>query len=205
MDELMNLLKDLSNKDGQSSSSKMYWKQGFHDRPIEGGIEITGEYWQQLLDGQSAGFEIYEDDKGYPILDKHRYNLDEKREEKVMLLSVYDKSEEVNSFKVNEEMAWLSKSDRVGLRDSIKEEMDSGRTETSIWLNGSRYVLPVNDALDMLRQIELYAIDCNNVTRESESVIKELSTIEQIDNYDITKGYPPKLTFKLKKYAKSIL
>lgn len=201
----MNLLKDLSNNDGQSSPSKMYWKQGFHDRPIEGGIEITREYWQQLLDGQSAGFEIYEDDKGYPVLDKHRYNLGEKREEKIMMLSAYDKSEEVNSFKVNGESAWLSKSDRVGLRDSIKEEMDSGRTETSLWLNGNRYVLPVNAALDMLRQIELYAIDCNNATRESESIIKELSTIEQIDNYDITKGYPPKLTFKLEKYAKSIL
>lgn len=204
MNELMNLLKDLPNNE-QSSPSKMYWKQGFHDTPIEGGIEITREYWQQLLNGQSAGFEIYEDDKGYPILCKHRYTLDEKREEKIMMLSAYDKSEEVNSFKVNEESAWLTKSDRVGLRDSIKEEMDSGRTETSLWLNGSRYILSVNEALNMLRQIELYAIDCNNITRESESIIKELNTIEQIDNYDITKGYPPKLTFKLKKYAKSIL
>ena len=37
-----------------------YWKQGFYDEPQEGLVEITEEYYQELLAGQSAGLLIVE-------------------------------------------------------------------------------------------------------------------------------------------------
>ena len=46
---------------------KMYWKNGFYDTAQEGAIEITKKYWQELLDGQSAGLIIVENEKGYPV------------------------------------------------------------------------------------------------------------------------------------------
>ena len=45
-----------------------YWKQGFYDEPVDGSVEITDEYYQELLAGQSAGLLIAESQKGYPIL-----------------------------------------------------------------------------------------------------------------------------------------
>lgn len=42
-----------------------YWKQGFYDEPQEGSVEITEEYWQELLDGQSSGKEIRENENLY--------------------------------------------------------------------------------------------------------------------------------------------
>lgn len=45
-----------------------YWKQGFYDVPIDGAVEITEERWQELLDGQSAGMMITEDEQGVPAL-----------------------------------------------------------------------------------------------------------------------------------------
>ena len=45
-----------------------YWKQGFYDEPIEGSVEITEEYYNQLLAGQSSGLLIVESKKGCPIL-----------------------------------------------------------------------------------------------------------------------------------------
>ena len=54
-----------------------YWKQGFYDEPQEGSVEITEEYWQELLDGQSSGKEIKENEAGYPVLVDHEYTLDE--------------------------------------------------------------------------------------------------------------------------------
>ena len=45
-----------------------YWKQGFYDEPVEGSVEITDEYYQELLAGQSGGLIITESRKGYPIL-----------------------------------------------------------------------------------------------------------------------------------------
>ena len=46
----------------------IYWKDGFYDRPIDGGVEITEEEWRELLAGQSAGKEITTDLDGRPML-----------------------------------------------------------------------------------------------------------------------------------------
>ena len=45
-----------------------YWKQGFYDEPVEGGVEITDERWLELIDGQAAGMLITEDEQGSPVL-----------------------------------------------------------------------------------------------------------------------------------------
>lgn len=47
-----------------------YWKKGFYDEPQGGAVEITEEYYNQLLEGQSTGFEIQENTENYPILVK---------------------------------------------------------------------------------------------------------------------------------------
>lgn len=54
-----------------------YWKQGFYDESQEGSIEITEGYYQKLLAGQSAGLEILESKKGYPILVEPQYSLED--------------------------------------------------------------------------------------------------------------------------------
>ena len=52
-----------------------YWKKGFYDEPVNGSVEITEEYYSQLLAGQSAGLLIVESKKGYPILVVHEANI----------------------------------------------------------------------------------------------------------------------------------
>ena len=48
-----------------------YWKQGFYDDPVEGGVEITDERWLELIDGQAAGMLITEDEQGSPVLTEY--------------------------------------------------------------------------------------------------------------------------------------
>lgn len=45
-----------------------FWKQGFYEDPVEGGVEITDERWRELLAGQAAGQRIVEDTDGAPML-----------------------------------------------------------------------------------------------------------------------------------------
>ena len=59
-----------------------YWKQGFYDEPIKGSVEIEDDYYNDLLEGQSEGKEIYEGDNGVPILVEHEYSIDETKEMK---------------------------------------------------------------------------------------------------------------------------
>lgn len=48
-----------------------YWKQGFYDEPVEGGVEISDERWLELVDGQAAGMLITEDEQGSPVLTEY--------------------------------------------------------------------------------------------------------------------------------------
>ena len=48
-----------------------YWKQGFYDEPVEGGVEISDERWLELIDGQAAGMLITEDEQGSPVLTEY--------------------------------------------------------------------------------------------------------------------------------------
>lgn len=176
---------------------KMYWKDGFYDKPLEGSVEISVEYWQELLDGQSAGKLIVTNDEGYPILVEHEYTIDELKEMKIAEINTYDKSDAVNSFTLAGKQIWLDKDTRVGLVNSIGIEKESGRMNTTLWYNAEKYVIPVDTALQMLNRLELYALDCYNVTQSHIAAVKGLSDAGQVEAYNYKTGYPEQLNFVL--------
>jgi hypothetical protein len=47
----------------------------------------------------------------------------------------------------------------------------------------------------MLVALEVYAGDALNVTEAHKAAVNALETIEEVDNFDITVGYPEKLSF----------
>jgi len=98
-----------------------YWKQGFYDEPVNGSIEITEEYYSQLLAGQSAGLLIVESKKGYPILVVHEATIEEIRAQKLDELRLFDSSEAVNQFSINGVFGWLNKNTRVGLKEKLDD------------------------------------------------------------------------------------
>jgi hypothetical protein len=49
----------------------------------------------------------------------------------------------------------------------------------------------------MLSALEVYAVDCYNKTTDHQYAINALGTIEEIEAYDFTIGYPEKLIFNI--------
>ena len=174
---------------------KMYWNNGFYDTKVNGSVEISEEHYQELLSGQSAGKMIVENEKGFPILVEYEPTIEELRTQKIGELRMYDTSDAVNQFTINGVSGWLNKSTRVGLMNSISVEEASGRTETSIWLGDTLFVLTIEKAANMLRQLELYALACYNVTQGHINAINQLEMKEAIEAYDFRTGYPGKLNF----------
>lgn len=105
----------------------------------------------------------------------------------------YDSSSAVNSFTYDGNDYWLDKATRVGLMNSTKILKDAGETTASLWLDNLHVVLPVDDTIDKLSQLEVYALECYNVTAQHKVAVSELQTIEEVQAYDITSGYPTKL------------
>lgn len=117
------------------------------------------------------------------------------RRDKRFEIERYDTSQEVNEFYVSEQPIWLDKATRAGLLLRFQAEQAQGITDTALWYNGQQFPLKVDQAIQMLYAIELYASACYDNTQRHLAAIKELQTIEEIEGYDYKAGYPEKLRF----------
>ena len=121
--------------------------------------------------------------------------LDVIKEEAIEQITEYDQSEDVNSFTLGGKEMWLPKETRVGLVNSVTIEKNAGKETTILWFGGEKYELPVDTALQMLSDLELYALECYNVTAAHKAAVNALESVEDVVAYDYTQGYPEKLNF----------
>ena len=119
------------------------------------------------------------------------------KKSKIAEIVDYDKSPAVNAFYLNGEQHWLD----FNLRDRVfggnERIAYKGREETSLWLDGKCFVMPIATAQDLICTIEVYAKDCYNVTATHQAEVNKLTTIEEVEAYDYKTGYPEKLNLKV--------
>lgn len=109
----------------------------------------------------------------------------------------YDTSPAVNGFCLNGERVWLD----FELRDRVYQGNERlqriGRTDTTLWLGKQCYNLSIEQAQNIISHIEAYAKDCYNVTASHKKAVSELNSIEEVEKYDITAGYPAQLKMEV--------
>lgn len=110
-------------------------------------------------------------------------------------IKAYDQSTNVNQFTLNGLDIWLDKDTRVGLMNSTTILKNAGIENATLWFDGHSYTVPCDTAINMLGQLEMYALECYNVTAQHLTKCAELTTVEELDNYDYTANYPDKLVF----------
>lgn len=116
---------------------------------------------------------------------------------KIAEITAYDTSDKVNGFMLNGMLVWLNKATRVGLMNSTTIERDLGQETTELWLGEHNLIIKCDLAIQLLQQLEVYALKCFNVTATHKKEVNNLSTIEEINSYDITKDYPDKLVINI--------
>ena len=131
---------------------------------------------------------------------KKKYEDKTLEEAKEMLLAeidAYDKSSAVNGFALNGAVVWLDKATRVGLMNSTSITKAMGQPTTTLWLGESKMEVPCDTAIQLLSALEMYALECFNVTAAHKVAVSELTTIEEVEKYDITAGYPAQLRMEV--------
>lgn len=122
--------------------------------------------------------------------------LQEAIESKKREIEAYDSSEAVNSFRLNGVSVWINREDRIGTRRAIELDVESGRTESEIWLNGFRLVVNCQLAMKLLDMVGHYAYEAYNVTQAHLHEVQQLESVKEVEKYDYRKGYPEKLDLK---------
>ena len=108
-------------------------------------------------------------------------------------IEAYDTSSAVNGFVLNGAEVWLDKSTRVGLMNSTTIAKAMGQATTTLWLGDTKMEVGCDMAIQLLSALEMYALECFNVTAAHKKAVAELTDIGEVLSYDYTKGYPEKL------------
>ena len=108
-------------------------------------------------------------------------------------IDVYDSSSAVNSFVLNGMEVWLDKVTRMGLMNSTTIAKAAGLDETTLWLGDIELVVDCDKAIQLLSALEIYAMECFNVTSSHKAAVNKLDNIDAVLTYDYREGYPEKL------------
>ena len=154
------------------------------------GLLFSGVPTEEQL--QEWGFTKYEA-KPYTISEEE--SLEQAKLNKIAELELYDQGENVNSFTLNGQEMWLNVSERQQLATQINANESIGRETMTRWFNGHEFTFPIETWKQMLILLEVYAGDAFNVTESHKAAINELTSIEEVESYDFTRGYPQKLIF----------
>ena len=119
--------------------------------------------------------------------------LKQAKADKIAEISAYDTSDKVNGFMLNGLLVWIDKATRVGLMNSTTIVKAAGQQTTTLWLGGIKLVVDCDKAIQLLSALEMYALECFNVTASHKQAVSELTTIEEVEAYDYKSGYPKML------------
>lgn len=123
--------------------------------------------------------------------------LQRAKEAVLAAIEAYDTSSAVNGFMLNGQRVWLDKATRVGLMNSTSIAKVMGQATTTLWLGDAKLVVECDKAIGLLSALEMYALECFNVTAAHKKAVAELNTVEEVLGYDYTKGYPEQLKMEV--------
>ena len=109
----------------------------------------------------------------------------------------HDTSPSVNGFMLNGQRVWLNKDTRVGLMNSTSIAKAMGKKTTTLWFGGMQIEVNCDKAIQLLSALEMYALECFNVTAVHKKAVAEMSTVESVLAYDYTAGYPEVLKMRV--------
>lgn len=152
-----------------------------------GGDDVVDNYTDYIYTPEEYE-EFYNPTK--PSLEETLYN-------KLTEISTYDTSAHVNIFYINGVPMWLDRSSRTSLMARFNAEKAKGLEVTNIWYEGMNIVLPIENAVSMLLDLEIYASQCFDNTQKHLYNVKQLTSADAVIAYDYTVGYPEKLNLTI--------
>lgn len=130
--------------------------------------------------------------------------VEEAKEMLIAEITAYDKSPSVNSFLLNDKQRWLDIDLRRSLSYSTNILKEDEEKTVDIWFDTECETMNIDNALYMLKELEVYAKQTNNVTHQHKAEVMSLTSIAEVESYDITKGYPEKLVFSNEKLSETV-
>jgi hypothetical protein len=116
-------------------------------------------------------------------------------QKKIAEINDYSESNAVNSLTYNGVETWLTPAIRSNYLTSISSAELLGETSITFAIAGQAVTVPLQNAKILLAKIQRYADASYLVTQKHIAEVSKLTTVAEVEAYDITQGYPEKLSF----------
>lgn len=116
---------------------------------------------------------------------------------KLIEIEQYAQTSAVNEFDVNGIKTWFPPDLRSNYSTSLRANEFLNNEQIMFAIGGRAMTTSRHNARYMLAQIQVYADATYMVTQKHKAIVSQLQSVEQVENYDNTKGYPQKLVFTL--------
>lgn len=130
---------------------------------------------------------------GYVCVEDVEEELQRAKEVKIAEIAAYSDSDAVNSLTFNGLKTWLTPNVRANYLVSLDAAELLGETDITFVVEGMQASLPIKQVRLLLAKIQRYADACYIVTEEHKRAVRALQTVDEVEKYDYTKGYPEKL------------
>ena len=121
--------------------------------------------------------------------------LEGSKAQKIAEITAYDCSDAVNALTYKGVRTWLTAEVRNSYLTSIQAAELLGETSITFDIGGQVVTLELQSAKIMLAKLQRYADASYLVTQQHIAEVSKLTTVAEVTAYDITAGYPTKLTF----------
>lgn len=118
---------------------------------------------------------------------------------KVAEIDDHDAEHEV--FIIGGQQMWLGHELRQQLKTSVEAYIATGAESVTKWFNGQEFTFPCQTWLQMLAVLEVYASDVLNATERHKAAVMAMDSVEAVEQYDITEGYPATVEFTPQRLA----
>ena len=130
---------------------------------------------------------------GYVQADEPVMTVDDAKAAKIAEIAAYSDSDAVNSLTFHGIKTWLTRTVRDGYNTSITAAKNLGEANVTFMVGDNEKQLPVEQARRVLDLVQRYADACFIVTERHKIAVRTLQTVEEVEAYDYTVGYPEKL------------
>lgn len=130
---------------------------------------------------------------GYVQAEEPVMTVEDAKAAKIAEIAAYSDSDAVNSLTFHDIKTWLTRTVRDGYDTSITAAKNLGEPNVTFMVGDKEMQLPVEQARRVLDLVQRYADACFIVTERHKIAVKALQTVEEVESYDYTTGYPEKL------------
>ena len=120
-------------------------------------------------------------------------DIDMAKAAKIAEIAAYSDSDAVNSLTFHGIKTWLTRTVRDGYDTSITAAKNLGEPTVTFMVGDNEMQLPVEQARRVLDLVQRYADACFLVTERHKIAVRALQTVDEVEKYDYTRGYPEKL------------